>query len=406
MELYAFQKQSIQALINGKHICVQEVGSGKSAVMMRWLAHTVNKTHIKRVMVVTTPSKKHSGDFLNDADTWNGTSWRGGLDKFEIVSWHMLDKWTSAHRNELNKWVYAFDEVQKAKAGVSSGMGKAFLKITLNSSLWAGFTATPGDNWLHFYPYFTACGYVRTKTEFKHRFAIEQNYKGFPEITGWHHEDTLRKWWNELATTPDTSQMFRELPAQTHKVIEFKKPVGYDKLRKTRIGKDGEFIDSTMGLCHALRAMSFTKEKQQWVEDFIAGLGTGCVVFYNYIEEGNTLCEIIKRANKEAKVWRIDGKNHEIPTADTIGQYDVVLCQWQSGSEALNLQFLNYWLSVTPTYSYITSTQARGRIHRLGQTRPTYYYYLKCDGIETDVYKALKNKRDFSEENWINEGGQ
>lgn len=373
-------------------------GSGKSAVMMRWL----KEQNPNKVLIITTPSKRDSGDFLNDADTWNGKGWRESLESFEIISWHGLAKWTNAHRDELSEWAYAFDEVAKAKAGVSSGMGKSFLKITINSSSWAGFTATPGDNWLHFYPYFTACGYVKHKTEFKRRFAIEQNYKGFPEIIGWVHEDKLKQWWEEIASTPDTSQMFKELPTETHKVIEFKKPKGYDQIRKTRVDENGEFIETTMGLCHKLREISFTKEKQQWISDFVEGLGTQAVIFYNYIEEGDILCDIIKKARKEAKIWRIDGKHHDIPTAETIGKYDIVLCQWQSGSEALNLQFINYWVSVTPTYSYTTSVQARGRIKRIGQQKPMFFYYMKCDGIESAVYDALSHKRDFSEDNWIN----
>lgn len=399
-ELYEFQKQSIRDICGSKNIVVQEVGSGKSAVMMRWL----KEQRPKKVLIITTPSKRNSEDFLRDADEWNGEGWRQSLTEFEVISWHGLAKWVSEHYSVLKDYVYAFDEIQRAKAGISSGMGKAFLKITLNSSRsrWAGFTATPGDNWLHFYPYFTACGFVPNKTNFMHRFAQVQTFKGFPEIVGWMHEDTLKNWWKQISTTPDTSQMFRELPSSTHEVVEFKKPKGYDKLKRTRTTEDGEFLDTTMGLCHALREISFTKEKRQWLEDFIEGLGTGCVVFYNYIEEGNEIEKIIKKARKEAKVWRIDGGHHEIPTEETIGKYDVVLCQWQSGSEALNLQFLNYWVSVTPTYSYITSTQARGRIKRLGQTKITHYYYLKCEGIEDDIYKALKNKKDFSEENWLN----
>ena len=399
-ELFNFQKKALSDLINGKHIVVQATGSGKTAVMMRWLG--IKST--SKVLIVTTPSKRDSGDFLKDADEWNGEMWRIKLTKFEVISWHGLAKWVKAHAHELYQWTFAFDEIQKAKAGVSSGMGRAFLKITINSSRWAGFTATPGDNWLHFYPYFTACGLVKNKTTFKRQFAIEQDYKGFPEIIGWLHEDILKQWWDDISTTPDTSQMFEELPAEIHRVVEFDKPKGYDKLRKTRIGKDGEFIETTMGLCHALREMSFTKEKQQWVEDFISGLGTNAVLFYNYIEEGDKLEEIIKKANKDAKVWRIDGGHHDIPTAETIGEYDIVLCQWQSGSEALNLQFINYWVSVTPTYSYMTSVQARGRIKRIGQKKTMFFMYLKCEGIESDVYEALKNKRDFSEEVYINGG--
>lgn len=400
MQLYKFQERAIADLNDGKHIVCMDVGTGKSAVMMRWLADQAPR----RVLIVTTPSKRDSGDFIRDADTWNGDGWRLSFDDFEIISWNGLAKWVKSHSMVLKDYVYAFDEVQKAKAGISSGMGKAFLKITLNSSRWAGFTATPGDNWLHFYPYFTACKFVKHKTDFKRKFAIENNYKGYPEITGWVHEEILKKWWDEIATTPDTSQMFKELPSETHEVVNFKLPKGYNELRKTRIGKDGEFIETTMGLCHALREMSFTKEKKQWLEDFIEGLGTQAVVFYNYIEEGNEIETIINKVKKGAKVWRIDGKHHDIPTAETIGKYDIVLCQWQSGSEALNLQFMNYWVSVTPTYSYITSTQARGRIKRIGQQRPMFFYYLKCEGIETAVYDALKDKRDFSEEVYINGG--
>lgn len=400
MQLYKFQERAIADLNDGKHIVCMDVGTGKSAVMMKWLADQTPK----RVLIITTPSKRDSGDFIKDADTWNGDGWRLSFDDFEIISWNGLAKWVKSHSMVLKDYVYAFDEVQKAKAGISSGMGKAFLKITLNSSRWAGFTATPGDNWLHFYPYFTACKFVKNKTDFKRKFAIENNYKGYPEITGWVHEEILKKWWDEIATTPDTSQMFKELPSETHEVVNFKLPKGYNELRKTRIGKDGEFIETTMGLCHALREMSFTKEKKQWLEDFIEGLGAQAVVFYNYIEEGNEIEAIINKVKKGAKVWRIDGKHHDIPTAETIGKYDIVLCQWQSGSEALNLQFMNYWVSVTPTYSYITSTQARGRIKRIGQQRPMFFYYLKCEGIETAVYDALKDKRDFSEEVYIDGG--
>lgn len=401
MKLYEFQKQAILGLCReDKHIVCMDVGTGKSAVMMRWL----KEQRPRKVLIITTPSKRNSGDFLRDADEWNGEGWRQSLTEFEVISWHGLAKWVSEHYSVLKDYVYAMDEIQRCKAGVSSGMGKAFLKITLNSSLWAGFTATPGDNWLHFYPYFTACGFVPNKTNFMRRFAQVQTFKGFPEIIGWNHENILKEWWNKIAITPDTSQMFKELPSETHEVIEFKKPRGYDKLKRTRTTEDGEFLDTTMGLCHALREISFTKEKKQWLEDFIEGLGTGCVIFYNYIEEGNEIEQIINKVKKGAKVWRIDGSHHEIPTAETIGKYDVVLCQWQSGSEALNLQFMNYWVSVTPTYSYITSTQARGRIKRIGQIKPMFFFYLKCDGIETAVYDALKNKRDFSEEVYINGG--
>lgn len=398
MNLYSYQKQAIQDLLEGKHLCIQPPGTGKSAVMMRWLA--MQKP--RKVLIITTASKVKSGDFLHDADVWNGEEWRKKLEKFEIISWNILAKWTEAHKTELSEWVYGFDECRRCCGGTSSGMGKSFLKITLNSSLWAGFTATPGDNWLHFYPYFVACGFVKNKTHFKRRFAIEQNYKGFPEIVGWREEETLKKWWDKISTTPDTSQMYRELPPETYKTIHFDKPNGYDKVRRTRTSQAGEFLETSGAYCAELRRMCFSNDRRQWISDFVEGLGTNVVIFYNFISTGDELAAICEKALKgRGKVWRIDGKHHEIPTAETTGKYDVILCQWQSGSEALNLQHCHYWMGVELCYSYSTFMQSLGRIKRIGQKEPMFFYLLLCKNtIEGSVLECLREKREFSEEVW------
>ena len=119
------------------------------------------------------------------------------------------------------------------------------------------------------------------------------------------------------------------------------------------------------------------------------------------------MCEIANKVlPKDAKVWRIDGSHHEIPTAETIGKYDVVVAHYLSGGEALNLQFMNYWCSVSPNYSLTTSVQARGRIKRIGQRLPMFFYYLKSKGtIEDDIYRCLKRKQDFSERTWLADNG-
>lgn len=290
----------------------------------------------------------------------------------------------------------------KAGAGVSSGMGKTFLKITKRTNDWAGFTGTPGDTWLKFYPYFTACNLVRNKTTFLNVYANVQTYKGYPEIVGWRNEDRLREMWAAISYAPDTSQVMNELPRETHKVVEFKKPTSYNRVLKTRLNEDGEFLDTSGALVAELRRTCFTKEKQEWIKDFVENLEAGCVFFYNYINTGDKLEEIISKALPDgARVWRIDGKHHEIPTAETIGERDVVVCQWQSGSEALNLQFLHYWVAVELCYSYSTAIQGRGRIKRVGQKEPMFFYYLLTDDtIEQSILECLRSKGTFAEDTW------
>lgn len=402
MQLYNFQKQAIADLLNGKHIAILCTGSGKTAISMTWAKQTCEQKNKNKVLVITTASKSRTNDFQDDADTWCGKEWREGLDKFQVISWHKFAAWVIDNWRD-DGWVVVFDEVARAGAGVSSGMGKAFLQLTSYDEDWAGFTATPGDTWIKFYPYFQACGLVKNKTAFIRKYARVQTFKGFPEIVGYYNEDELVGFWKQISTAPDTSQMMRELPRETHKVITFGKPGTYAKTLKTRIAPDGTMLDTSGALCAELRRQCLTSEKRQWLSDFIEGLGDNVVMFYNFIATGDKLEEIAKRAlPKGAKIWRIDGGHHDIPRAETIGKRDIVLCQWQSGSEALNLQFMHYWVSVELCYSYSTAIQARGRIKRLGQKKPMFYYYLQTEHtIEQDIMKCLRNKSDFADDVWL-----
>ena len=402
MQLYNFQKQAIADLLNGKHIAILCTGSGKTAISMTWAKQTCERKNKNKVLVITTASKSRTNDFQDDADTWCGKEWREGLDQFKVISWHKFAAWVIDNWRD-DGWVVVFDEVARAGAGVSSGMGKAFLQLTSYDEDWAGFTATQGDTWIKFYPYFQACGLVKNKTAFIRKYARVQTFKGFPEIVGYYNEDELVGFWKQISTAPDTSQMMRELPRETHKVITFGKPGTYAKTLKTRIAPDGTMLDTSGALCAELRRQCLTPEKRQWLSDFIEGLGDNVVMFYNFIATGDKLEEIAKRAlPKGAKIWRIDGGHHDIPRAETIGKRDIVLCQWQSGSEALNLQFMHYWVSVELCYSYSTAIQARGRIKRLGQKKPMFYYYLQTEHtIEQDIMKCLRNKSDFADDVWL-----
>lgn len=287
---------------------------------------------------------------------------------------------------------------QKAKAGVSSQMGKAFLLITKYTDTWVGATGTPGDNWIDFYPYFQADKKIRNKTQFQREYCIMQRYP-FPAIVKYINTDQLKQWWNGMTTAPDTATVMAQLPAETHQVLKFPAPKGYKKVLKTSTTLDGEFLDSNMALLHELRQMCATPDKLSALSDLLESLSSPLVVFYNYTTEREQILELARKLKR--KVWRVDGERHEIPTAETIGEKDIVLCHYLSGSEALNLQFCNYWLSYSYNYSYSTSLQARGRIKRIGQANHMHYYYFETeDTIEQEVKKALKSKSDFAEETW------
>lgn len=401
-ELYDFQKQAVLELAKPfKHIVISETGSGKSAMGISW-ALTTRKL---KWLVVTTASARDSRQWFKELEMWGGKSLSSI--SLEVISWQGLAKWTIANWDSLDDYAFILDEIAKSKAGVSSARGRAFLQITKRTDTWAGFTATPGDRWIDFQAYFIAGHYIKNKTEFMRQFCQVQTYKGYPEIVAYQHEETLHQWWRRMTVCPDTSKVLAELPPERHFTHTFKRPPEYRKFEQTRINKNGDFLDTSGAFCAECRRLCFTKQKQQWLTDYLETLGKPTVLFYAMTETGDKICELTHKALPHSKVWRVYGKTHDIPTAETIGSRDVVLCQWEAGSEALNLQFMNEWVSVEPCYSYSTSKQGRGRIRRIGQTQPQNYHYLRCSGtIEDDVYRALKEKSDFSAEVWYAKKGE
>ena len=368
--------------------------SGKTAIALKWAEQTAKATGKTKLVVWTTASATRSGQWFNERDMW-----APALTDMEVVSWHMAKKWASGKTTkELSEYIFIADEVQRSKQGVSSLMGRAFLLFTRWNKDWIGLSGTPGDKWIDFYPYFVAAGKVKNKTTFQETFCIMQRYP-FPMILNYKNVELLEKMWKDLVVAPDTSRVMAELPPQTHQVVRLPAPKGYKKVMRTSKTLDGEMLESNMELLHYLRQMCNTKDKVVWLEDFLTSVNSPVVIFYNYTCERETILELAKKLKR--KVWRVDGEKHEIPTADKIGERDIVLCHYLSGSEALNLQFINYWVSYSYNYSYSTTTQAFGRIRRLGQTKPQFYFQLRCDDtIEVEIAKILSNKRDFSADTW------
>lgn len=398
MQLYDYQKKAVEAVSSGKHLVKASCGAGKTLCSLFW----AKQTGKEKVLVVTQASVRDSFGFEKDAEAWLA-DWLHNLTSFEVVSWQGLAKWTTAHWAEIPDYAIIFDEAHRCRGGISSMMGKAFLQITKQTDYWTGWTATPGDKWEDYYAYFTATGYTRNKTDFYRKFCVMMTYP-FPKVIAHQNEDEYMKIQSQIWHEVDASEMERQLPETIHQTVKFKQPKGYKQVMKTRTTLEGEFLDNASAACHYLRQLCGSKQKLDWLVDFVEGLGTNCVIFYSYTSERHVIEQALK--GKVGKIWHINGSQHDVPTTETIGSNDVVLAQWQAGAFGLNLQFMNYWVSFSPNYSWTVSTQARKRIHRQGQSKPCFFYYLVCeDTIDEAVYAVLKNKGEFDELLWAKENG-
>lgn len=419
LQLYPFQEETVDRLLNpspenSTHFVVAPVGTGKTAVMFNWLERRqqyLNNPAKINWLIVTTPAKVKSGDFFTDLERFTDYTKEAILahhGSFKVISWYQLDKLVKSNDIDFSGLLVAFDEVHKGSgmnlSGASS-MSKAFVKIASHASDFIGLTATPGDTWSKFCAYFVATNLIKTKTQYYNHFAVTQDFKGFREIAAWRDEETLKSWWGRISYAPDTSEVINQLPSEMHEQVFFKKPTGYDKVLKTRVASDGTLLDTPGKLIAELRRIASSKDKLEWLGDFIENADSGIVIFVNLIAEEEAVYEVAKKALKNrgdnAPIFRIDGSHKEFPTEETI-KNGVVICHYLSGGEALNLQFMHLWVSLSPNYSYSTSVQARGRVQRIGQKHPVSYYYLTSKGtIDEDIYKILKTKKDFKEENWV-----
>ena len=146
--------------------------------------------------------------------------------------------------------------------------------------------------------------------------------------------------------------------------------------------------------------------KLQWLKDFLEGTEGRVVIFTNFIAETvmiNRLCTELKRhcciydgANKDLTDWT----EHN----DCVAVVNVV-----AGGAGINdFAITNIAIFFSPPENYIDFMQAKGRIDRIGQTKQPIYYYLQImNSVEPQIYKMLKDGKDFDTrmfESWIEKG--
>ena len=64
----------------------------------------------------------------------------------------------------------------------------------------------------------------------------------------------------------------------------------------------------------------------------------------------------------------------------------------------LNLQMANKVIYFTPPLSSELFEQSKKRVHRIGQEKPCFYYFLTCKkSIEEKIYNTLAMRKNYTE---------
>lgn len=385
---------------NGCILC-GDVGTGKSRTALAYYFEQMGgDLDSKRHLFMKDPCDLYIITTARKRDT---LEWEGELAPFllspnrdinhyknrvVIDSWNNIKKYKNVYGA-----FFIFDEQRVVGYGAWT---KTFLNITRKNK-WILLSATPGDTWQDYIPVFVANGFYRNKTEFLHEHAVFSNYAKYPKIERYVGTGRLVRLRNQILV-----RMRNEKLTERHHTVV---PVEYNRALYKRVAVDRwdiydkEPIQETGKLCYLMRKVVNSDPSRTTAIVDIFKSHPRSIVFYNYSYELQILREAADSIGLFHTEW--NGVKHEpIPTGCEQWAYFV---QYAAGAEGWNCVDTDTIIFYSQSYSYRMTVQAEGRIDRLNTSyKDLYYYTLKSDApIDKAISRALRNKRNFNESQFI-----
>ena len=332
--------------------------------------------------------------------------WRGEIDQIiGVINYDLIFR-----RPELLK--VKFDTIMLDESSIiqnrTSKRSKAILGIDSKNVILLSGTPT-GGKYERLWSQIKLLGWDISEKLFMNQYVIYhyEDNEGFPLliIDGYKNIDRLKRKLREYgAHFLKTEEVF-DLPDQIHNDVHVKTSKEYWKFKKDRIVTVDEVElvgDTTLTKMLYERQLcgSYTKEKLESFRDIVQSTDDRLIVFYNFNSE---LQELEKMCDGRNKSY-VNGSIKDL-TAYEQHNDSITFIQYQAGAMGLNLQKANKIIYFTPPLSSELFEQSKKRIHRIGQEKSCFYYYLICKGsIEERVYKTLSLRRDYTDKLFEMEG--
>lgn len=254
-------------------------------------------------------------------------------------------------------------------------------------------------------------GWKISKTMFFDQFVRfhYEHYLDFPlrVIDGYKNEERLKRKMREYGCHFLKTEEVFDLPEQIHQTIKVQTTKEYRKFRKDRIvtlhdpGQyigDKDFVGDTpltKMLYERQLCGQYNRAKLEAFRDLVESTNDRLIVFYNFADELCVMYSLDSVAERPQSVVNGSYKN--------LGAYEsadnsITFIQYQAGAMGLNLQKANKIVYFTPPLSSELFEQSKKRIHRIGQQKPCFYYYLTCkSSIEERIYATLAMRKNYTE---------
>lgn len=233
--------------------------------------------------------------------------------------------------------------------------------------------------------------------------------EGFPRmiIKGYKNEERLKKKMRKYGCHfLKTDEVF-DLPDQIHQTIKIDTTKEYRMFKKDSIVNfedpyDVENIYTLIGDTTLTKMLyerqlcgQYNEDKLMAFQDLLESTNDKLIVFYNFNAELDALKHVSDMLGRVSSI--VNGKVKDLYAYEQIND-SVTFIQYQAGAMGLNLQKANKIVYFTPPLSSELFEQSKKRIHRIGQSKTCFYYYLTCkNSIEEKIYETLKMRKDYTE---------
>ena len=442
--LYDFQYEAVDRAFNG---CIFNggTGTGKSRTGLYYYFKEQGGLYIgsdyvpmknPKDLYIITPAVKR------DKNEWSGELALFRMSPDPELNYYdnqiIIDSW-----NNIQKYVgvkgafFIFDE---CKINGGGAWTKAFLKI-VKSNNWIILSATAGDRWIDYWPVFVANGFYKDKTSFMREHVIFSRYTKYPQIDRYVNTQRLERLRNKILidmevqrhTIPHHEDVYCTYDLQLYKGV-FRTRTnpysqGYVPCDKNDEGallvgknidisdvnpilpgwcytpKKGDYVrlvneplKQASELCYVLRKIVNSDESRQVALLELLEDHPRAIIFYSYDYERDILLNLVYPEGTKIAEWT--GHKHEpVPESEKW----VYLVNYASGAEGFCCISTDTVIFYSQTYSYKSLVQACGRVDRLNtKFIDLYYYHLKSrSGIDLAISRALKEKKKFNEQRWV-----
>ena len=321
---------------------------------------------------------------------------------FGVINYELV--WRRKELLQIHNFTLMLDESSMIQNEVAK-RSKFILKMKPNNVILLSGTPTSGK-YEKLYSQLKLLGWNITKDlYYKQYIDFEmEDVNGFkvPKVIGYKNVERLkRKLKINGAVFMKSDEVFN-LPKMIENIIFVRKTKEYSEFMKNSIinlidiGKElvGDTTLTKM-LYSRMLCGAYSYNKINIFSDLVDSTEDRLIVFYNF----NNELEIIKKEaeKRERPLSIVNGNKRDLTTYEDYNN-SITAIQYQAGAMGLNLQKANKIIYYTLPLSSELFEQSKKRVHRIGQEKSCFYYYLIVKGsIEEKIFKTLKLRKDYTD---------